>query len=98
MKTTTPLERAHNRIECIRSFYTHLFAYAGLNIVLLIMWGLDFNIADIFWERTFFITAGLGGFAVLTHAIILFWHNYLLPKGWDERMIKKILSKTKKKI
>ncbi len=90
-------DAAQKRINKIRSFYRHLAAYCSINIILLILWAFDSYAAQIFWERTFFITAGLGTFGVLAHAIATFGSRYVLPKGWEERKIKKLMYKEQKK-
>ena len=85
--------RAGRRLDKIKSFYMHAAAYILINIVLLIIWSIGLDIAEIFWTRTFYITAGIGAFGVAGHGMAVFGYRYILPKGWEERKINEMVQK-----
>lgn len=90
------LDRVSKRVECIKSFYMHLAVYLTVNILFFIFWCFDTWMPKTFWRPAFFIMVVIAGIALLAHGLFVFGAKYILPKGWEERMMKKIMSKNKK--
>ena len=94
-ETGKKLDVAIKRAEKIKSFYSHVLAYIGVNAMVLIIWWEDNYIAGIFWPRCLFITAGVAGLILLGHGAAVSGPGLLLRKGWEEQKIKELAEKDK---
>jgi magnesium-transporting ATPase (P-type) len=91
------LQSAYKRIEQLKSFYVHIAAYCVVNISLLIYWYFESFMPETFWRTTFLVATVISGFILAAHAIFLFGPQYLLPKGWEEKKLKKLMEKEEQK-
>ena len=90
------IDNAQKKVECIKSFYMHLAIYLTVNILFFIFWCIDSWMPKTFWKPAFFIMIVVAGSAVLAHGLFVFGAKYILPKDWEEKQIKKLMSKNKK--
>lgn len=90
------IDKVHKRVESIKGFYMHLAIYLTVNILFFIFWCVDSWMPKTFWKPSFFIMIVIAGSAVLAHGLFVFGAKYILPKDWEEKQIKKIMSKNKK--
>lgn len=78
--------KAKNRVEKLKSFYTHILAY----IVLIPFW-IFINYIT-YWDFQWFWFPVVGmGISIIIHAYIVFGYN----NGWEERKIKELMDKDK---
>lgn len=91
------LERARKRVKSIKGFYKHLIVYLLVNGALLTMKAVNLRPDEGFWTWPTFITAGWWGFGLMVHGISVFGRNAFLDKGWEERKIRELMEKEKKR-
>ncbi len=80
--------KAKERVEEIKSFYSHLFAYI---IVIIILMAVNIFITPGFYW--FLIVAGGWGFGLFWHAMGVFVFSNGFGAGWEKRKIKEIIEK-----
>lgn len=83
-------QKAKERVDEIKAFYTHLFVYLGVNIGLVLI-----NIAtspNAFWFHWAILGWGIG---LIVHALVVFGFESLFGPDWEERKIKEYMEKTK---
>jgi len=86
---------AQKRMEKIRDFYMHLATYCTVNILFFAFWIFDSFMPETFWKPAFIMMAGVAGLVVLAHGLLVFGAKFILPKGWEERELKKLMDKEK---
>ena len=85
-------KRAKKRVGELRGFYEHLIAYVVVNIMLVII-----NLVtspDTLWFYWVTIFWGIG---VIWHAISVFGKRGKLGKNWEDKKIKELMEKDKRK-
>ncbi len=99
-------ERAQQRVERIKKFYTHLRAYIIINFMLLV---LRFFIIPLVSDAPFEIgferwltwnalfTPFLWGIGLLLHGVFVFHDKFNFLKKWEERKIKEYMNKEDQK-
>ncbi len=85
-------KKAKKRVGELRGFYEHLIAYVAVNIMLVII-----NLVtspDALWFYWVTIFWGIG---VIWHAISVFGKRGKLGKNWEDKKIKELMEKDKRK-
>ena len=94
----TKLQSARKRVNCLKSFYNHLFAYLIINIALLLIRG---RILQFFTSKTsdtdflewvdwnILIVPIFWGVGLLIHALYAFQFKFV--KNWENRKIKELI-------
>ena len=89
--------RAQKKVKAIKGFYVHLFIYLGINIVLglgnLLAQG-DFVYIFIWQDNIGMLFWGIG---VFFHGFSVFGMDLILGKSWEDKKIKEIMDRDKKK-
>ncbi|WP_348825273.1 2TM domain-containing protein [Flavobacterium aestuarii] len=88
---------AYKRVQAIKGFYTHLFVYVLVNIVLTLFslnWP-AFGTAD-FYEFWIFYRPFFWGIGLLFHWFSVFGRNLIFSKHWEQQKIKQFLEKENK--
>jgi len=85
-------ERARKRVEELRAFYVHLFTYIAVNLFLFVL-----NMISNPGTWWFFWPLLGWGFGLAAHAGSVFLWNPFFGKDWEERKIKEIMEKEKKR-
>ncbi|WP_298338503.1 2TM domain-containing protein [uncultured Algibacter sp.] len=84
--------RARKRIEDIKGFYQHLFAYCLFSPFMI------FINYKTYWEYKWFWFPILGwGIGVAIHAFVVFVHKGSLGRNWEERKIEELMRKEENK-
>ncbi|RMB56088.1 hypothetical protein EAX61_16035 [Dokdonia sinensis] len=91
-------ERAKKKVQNLKGFYTHLFIYVIINILLQLFYAGVFDFGTFskhfpYWVR--FTTPFFWGLSLAGHAVWIFYENGTnhFLKAWEERKIKEILDK-----
>ncbi len=85
-------KRARNRMEEIKGFYIHLFAYIVVNIGLFVI---NYLSSPQYW---WFVWPLLGwGIGLVSHALSIFVFHGFLGHEWEESQIKKYIGRDKRK-
>lgn len=87
---------AQKRLKKLQGFYSHLFVYVIINIVLIVI---SFNnrhlTFDIFFNLRTFATPFFWGIGLFFHAMGVFGSSLFFGKDWEERKIQEIMNKKK---
>ncbi|MBC8753850.1 2TM domain-containing protein [Kordia sp. YSTF-M3] len=87
---------ARKKVEKIKGFYIHFAVYIIINVFLLTIIALNMDEGDNFWEFGHFSTAFFWGIGIVFHAFGAFGSGVLFGKNWEERKIKKYMSKNER--
>jgi len=81
-------KRAKKRVDEIKGFFGHLFAYLGVNVTLLVI-DLVTGPADLwfYWVTLFW------GIGLFWHAMGVFVFSRFPRKDWEEKKIKELMEK-----
>lgn len=93
MKKIYHSQTAYARMGQIKKFYARLMVYCVVNAAFFCLWLYDPYVAENFWIPTSFFTVVVAGLFILANGVNLFGGKYLYGKKWEERRIKKIISK-----
>lgn len=90
-------ERAAKRVKKIKGFYAHAIVYVVINlmIVALNVQNLDPGESYFVWYN--FSTLFFWGIGLLAHGVTVFTPSFLFGKDWEERKIKELMDKDKKR-
>ena len=87
---------AQKRLKKLQGFYSHLFVYVIINIVLIVI---SFNnrhlTLDNFFNLRTFATPFFWGIGLFFHAMGVFGSSLFFGKDWEERKIQEIMNKKK---
>ena len=82
---------ARKRVEEIKGFYGHLFAYIGVNITLVII---DLVVSP--YSMWFYWITVFWGIGVSWHALGVFVFNRFPGAGWEKRKMEEIIKEMDK--
>ncbi|WP_313027457.1 2TM domain-containing protein [Soonwooa sp.] len=86
-------QMAAKRVKDLKGFYTHLFVYLVVNILLLVMNYNQLPVGKSFWSWQIWVTPILWGLGILTHAMTVFVPSFIFSKNWEERKIRELMMK-----
>jgi hypothetical protein len=84
-------KEAKKRVEEIKGFYGHLFAYLGVNVTLLII-----NLVSSPGSLWFYWVSLFWGIGLFWHAMAVFVFARFPGKDWEQRKIKEIMEQEEK--
>lgn len=79
---------AKKRVEEIRGFFAHLFAYIGVNITLIII-----NLLTSRGSLWFYWVTVFWGIGLIWHSLGVFVLNKFPGKDWENKKIKELIKK-----
>ena len=82
---------AKRRVEEIKGFYAHLFAYIGVNVVLIVI-----DLVTGPWNWWFYWVTVFWGIGVFWHAMGVFVFHKITGASWEKRKIKEIMDEMDK--
>ena len=88
-------DRAKNRIERLKSFYTHILIFITVNVLTLVAKLIGFGLHPTAWNNCLKGTLIIGTLSVLCHAGWVFGPVILRKKGWEERKMQELIGKEK---
>jgi len=83
---------ARKRVEEIKGFYRHLFAYIGVNVVLITI-----NLVTSPWALWFYWVTVFWGIGLFWHAMGVFVFSKFTGMSWERKKIKEIMEEMEKK-
>jgi hypothetical protein len=89
-------EIAAKRVKDLKGFYTHLAVYIVINIIILIG-NQHWNESGNFFQLKNFSTAIFWGIGLVAHGLNVFGLGLFFSKKWEEKKIKEIMDKDKKR-
>ncbi len=84
------VERAREKVKSIKKFYTDLWSYIGVNVLLIVV-----NLVTSPHDLWFYWVTVFWGIALVFHAIKVFGKGHF-DEGWEERKVKEILENEEK--
>lgn len=101
LSENTRLIKAQKRVEALKGFYSHLFSYLIINIVLFILRG---NVLDFFQSASpdknfvewvnwnILLVPIFWGIGLLYHAAKVFQYKFGFIRKWEQRQLEKFIS------
>ena len=86
---------AYKRVKKIKGFYTHLFVYVIINIMIIIVNIQQLDTGESYFQWHNFYTAFFWGIGLLAHALSVFLPSFILGSNWEERKIQEFMDKQK---
>ncbi|MGX9986664.1 2TM domain-containing protein [Chryseobacterium sp. POL2] len=88
-------QMAAKRVKDLKSFYTHLFVYLAVNLLLFFLNYRELPKGESIWQWQIWITPLLWGIGLIAHALSVFVPGFILSKNWEERKIKELMKNYK---
>ncbi|PWN68622.1 histidine kinase [Chryseobacterium phosphatilyticum] len=88
-------QQAKKQVESLRAFYTHLFAYLVVNILIVFYNYSELEPGESYFQFKNFFTATLWGIGLVAHGITVFLPKSNYVKKWEDRKIKEMMGKQK---
>jgi hypothetical protein len=86
-------QQAKRQVERLRGFYGHLFAYIGVNAMIVVYNIKHLEPGESYFQFKNFFTATFWGIGLLAHVIVVFLPNLGFMKDWEEKKIRKLMDK-----
>ena len=83
---------AKKRVDEIKGFYSHLFSYVGVNVVLLVI-----NLVTSPYTLWFYWVTVFWGIGLFWHAMGVYVFRKFTGAGWEEKKIKEVMDEMEKK-
>jgi hypothetical protein len=90
-------EIAAKKVKKIKGFYSHLAVYIIINTLLLIGNYQFWNKEGAFFSWDNLSTAFFWGIGLAAHGVSVFGFHLMFGKDWEERKIKELMEKDRKK-
>lgn len=86
---------AQKKVKSIKGFYVHFTVYVFVNTFLCIQ--IYLNSENNFWRWESFSTVLFWGIGIFAHGANVFGSNLLFGKNWEDRKIRELMEKEKKR-
>jgi len=90
-------QEALKRVRKIKGFYSHLLVYIVVNIMIIVVNFQNLEPGESYFQYKNFFTAFFWGIGLVAHAFSVFVPQWFLGSNWEERKIKELMEKDKKK-
>ncbi|MGE4346272.1 MAG: 2TM domain-containing protein [Flavobacteriaceae bacterium] len=90
-------EIASKKVKKLKGFYSHLIIYIVINTIILIANYQFWNKSGNFFSWNNLSTAFFWGIGLVAHGFSVFGANIFLGKDWEEKKIKELMNKDKKR-
>lgn len=90
-------QEALKRVRKIKGFYSHLLVYIVVNIMIIVVNIQNLSPGESYFQYKNFFTAFFWGIGLVAHGFSVFLPQWFLGSNWEERKIKELMEKDKKK-
>lgn len=90
-------QEALKRVRKIKGFYSHLLVYIVVNIMIVVVNIQNLSPGESYFQYKNFFTAFFWGIGLVAHGFSVFLPQWFLGRNWEERKIKELMEKDKKK-
>lgn len=90
-------QEALKRVKKIKGFYSHLFVYIVVNIMIIVVNIQNLSPGESYFQYKNFFTAFFWGIGLVAHGFSVFVPQWFLGNNWEERKIRELMEKDKKK-
>ncbi len=84
---------AVKRVKKIKRFYTHLFVYIVINLMIVIVNIQNLKPDESYFKLENFFTAFFWGIGLVAHALSTFMPTIIFGKNWEDKKIKEMMAK-----
>lgn len=89
--------KASKKVKKIKGFYSHLLVYIVVNIIIIVVNIQNLSPSESYFQYKNFFTAFFWGIGLVAHGFSVFVPQWFLGKNWEERKIKDLMEKDKKR-
>ncbi|MBN8567443.1 MAG: 2TM domain-containing protein [Flavobacteriales bacterium] len=90
-------QEALKRVKKIKGFYSHLLVYIVVNIMIIVVNIQNLSPGESYFQYKNFFTAFFWGIGLVAHGFSVFVLQWFLGSNWEERKIRELMEKDKKK-
>jgi uncharacterized integral membrane protein len=90
-------QEALKRVRKIKGFYSHLLVYIVVNIMIVVINIQNLDPGESYFQYKNFFTAFFWGIGLVAHGFSVFLPQWFLGNNWEERKIRELMEKDKKK-
>lgn len=90
-------QEALKRVKKIKGFYSHLLVYIVVNIMIIVVNIQNLSPGESYFQYKNFFTAFFWGIGLVAHGFSVFVPQWFLGSNWEERKIRELMEKDKKK-
>lgn len=90
-------QEALKRVRKIKGFYSHLLVYIVVNSMIIVVNFQNLAPNESYFQLKNFMTAFFWGIGLLAHGFSVFVPQWFLGNDWEERKIRELMEKDKKK-
>lgn len=90
-------QEALKRVRKIKGFYSHLLVYIVVNIMIIVVNIQNLDPGESYFQYKNFFTAFFWGIGLVAHGFSVFVPQWFLGSNWEERKIRELMEKDKKK-
>ncbi|MBV8327066.1 2TM domain-containing protein [Chryseobacterium sp.] len=90
-------QQAKRQVERLRRFYTHVFIYIAVNLVIVYFNYSNLKPGESYFQGKNFLTAIFWGIGVLGHGVMVFLPQTNLVRKWEEKKIRELMDQQKDK-
>ena len=83
--------QARKKVKKIKEFYSHAVVYITVNILLLMVLGIQLEFSTKFWSISSFSKAFGWGIGLILHGLVVFKNNLLFGKEWEQHKIEQYI-------
>ena len=84
-------QQAKREVERLRRFYTHVFIYIAINLVIVYFNYTNLKPGESYFQLKNFLTAIFWGIGILGHGIMVFSPKTNLVRKWEEKKIRELM-------
>ena len=86
-------QMAAKRVKDLKGFYTHLFVYLAVNILLFVINYSELPNGASIWSWQIWLTPVLWGLGIITHTMNVFVPGFIFSKNWEERKVRELIER-----
>ena len=86
-------QEALQRVKKIKGFYSHLFVYVVINLMIVIVNIQGLKPGESYFKLENFFTAFFWGIGLLAHGLSTFMPQWIFGKSWEDKKIKEFIEK-----
>lgn len=90
-------QEARKRVKQIKGFYSHLLIYVVVNLMIVALNIQNLSPGESYFQFKNFMTAFFWGIGLIAHGFSVFVPQWILGNNWEERKIRELMEKDKKK-
>ncbi|MCJ7934000.1 MAG: 2TM domain-containing protein [Chryseobacterium sp.] len=90
-------QQAKKQVERLRGFYSHLFIYVGVNLIIVYFNYTNLKPGESYFQFKNFFTAIFWGIGILAHAAAVFFSKVNFIRKWENQKIRELMEKQKRK-